>query len=141
MSEGRLNVVSEGESTPRLLHLLALPLECNFSGMRFDLDRALAFHFQDDCLFHQNPVNVYKNDNINTTEDNSITSASDGQHMAHQVATEGLALGTTGGDGMRSSKRRHLVLVDASKGCSTSPPDLSRHPVDFLALSYYKIFG
>ena len=36
---------------------------------------------------------------------------------------------------------RWLVLLDAAKGCATQPPDLSRHPADFVVLSYYKIFG
>ncbi|XP_043688948.1 molybdenum cofactor sulfurase isoform X2 [Telopea speciosissima] len=39
------------------------------------------------------------------------------------------------------SKGHWMVLVDAAKGCATAPPDLSRFPVDFLAVSFYKIFG
>ncbi|BBN03005.1 molybdenum cofactor sulfurtransferase [Marchantia polymorpha subsp. ruderalis] len=34
-----------------------------------------------------------------------------------------------------------LVLLDAAKGCSTSPPDLRKFPADFVAISFYKIFG
>lgn len=37
--------------------------------------------------------------------------------------------------------RGYRVLLDAAKACSTNPPDLSRHPADFVVLSYYKIFG
>ena len=37
--------------------------------------------------------------------------------------------------------RQPLVLLDAAKACQTAPPDLSRHPVHFLALSFYKVFG
>ncbi len=33
------------------------------------------------------------------------------------------------------------MLLDAAKGCACRPPDLSRHPADFVALSFYKIFG
>ncbi len=36
---------------------------------------------------------------------------------------------------------RWRVLLDAAKGCATHPPDLSRHPADFVALSFYKLFG
>lgn len=35
---------------------------------------------------------------------------------------------------------RWLVLIDAAKGCATEPPDLSRYPADFVALSFYKVF-
>ncbi|GJR66145.1 molybdenum cofactor sulfurase isoform X1 [Tanacetum coccineum] len=34
-----------------------------------------------------------------------------------------------------------LVLLDAAKGCSTDPPDLSKHKPDFVAISFYKLFG
>lgn len=34
-----------------------------------------------------------------------------------------------------------FVLLDAAKACGTSPPDISRHPADFVAISFYKIFG
>jgi selenocysteine lyase/cysteine desulfurase len=33
------------------------------------------------------------------------------------------------------------VLVDAAKGCGTMPPDLSRFKADFVAISFYKLFG
>ncbi|KAH7557794.1 hypothetical protein JRO89_XS11G0221900 [Xanthoceras sorbifolium] len=34
-----------------------------------------------------------------------------------------------------------MVLIDAAKGCVTQPPDLSKYPADFVAISFYKIFG
>jgi len=34
-----------------------------------------------------------------------------------------------------------FVLLDAAKACCTSPPDLSKYPADFVAISFYKIFG
>ena len=37
--------------------------------------------------------------------------------------------------------RGPLVLLDAAKACQTTPPDLSRTPVHFLSLSFYKVFG
>lgn len=36
---------------------------------------------------------------------------------------------------------RWLVLIDAAKGSATMPPDLSKYPVDFVALSFYKVYG
>lgn len=32
-----------------------------------------------------------------------------------------------------------MVLLDAAKGCGTAPPDLSRFPADFVAISFYKV--
>eukprot|EP00884_Botryococcus_braunii_P022713 jgi/Botrbrau1/9125/Bobra.160_3s0002.1 len=43
--------------------------------------------------------------------------------------------------GPGTSRDRWWVLVDAAKACSSCPPDLRRHPADFVVLSYYKIFG
>lgn len=34
-----------------------------------------------------------------------------------------------------------MVLLDAARACSGKPPDLGAYPVDFVVLSYYKIFG
>lgn len=34
-----------------------------------------------------------------------------------------------------------MVLVDAAKGCATEPPDLSKYPVDFVVISFYKVCG
>nr|GEU92318.1 molybdenum cofactor sulfurase isoform X1 [Tanacetum cinerariifolium] len=39
------------------------------------------------------------------------------------------------------SRGSWLVLLDAAKGCSTDPPDLSKHKPDFVAISFYKLFG
>lgn len=33
------------------------------------------------------------------------------------------------------------MLLDAAKACGTAPPDLSIHRADFVAVSFYKIFG
>lgn len=32
-----------------------------------------------------------------------------------------------------------MVLLDAAKGCGTAPPDLTRFPADFVAISFYKV--
>lgn len=45
------------------------------------------------------------------------------------------------GGSSEAGEKRCLVLLDAAKGCSTGPPDLSHFPADFVVLSYYKIFG
>ncbi|MFS7943749.1 putative molybdenum cofactor sulfurtransferase [Helianthus anomalus] len=34
-----------------------------------------------------------------------------------------------------------MVLLDAAKGCSTDPPDLSTYKADFVVISFYKLFG
>ncbi|QCD85590.1 molybdenum cofactor sulfurase isoform X3 [Vigna unguiculata] len=34
-----------------------------------------------------------------------------------------------------------MVLIDAAKGSATMPPDLSKYPADFVAISFYKLFG
>lgn len=73
------------------LNLFAFPLECNFSGAKFDLN--LVKHVQG----------------------------------ARHVSS--------------SSRGRWMVLLDAAKGCGTAPPDLTRFPADFVAISFYKIFG
>ncbi|GAB2223609.1 hypothetical protein Droror1_Dr00017750 [Drosera rotundifolia] len=38
-------------------------------------------------------------------------------------------------------KGRWFVLIDAAKGCTTDPPDLSKFPADFVVMSFYKLFG
>ncbi|CAK7355477.1 unnamed protein product [Dovyalis caffra] len=44
-------------------------------------------------------------------------------------------------EGSPFCKGRWMVLVDAAKGCTTRPPDLSKYPVDFVVISFYKLFG
>jgi molybdenum cofactor sulfurtransferase len=38
-------------------------------------------------------------------------------------------------------KKNWKILLDASKFVSTNPLDLSKYPADFIAFSFYKIFG
>ena len=33
-----------------------------------------------------------------------------------------------------------MVLIDAAKGSSTCPPDLSKYKADFVVVSFYKVF-
>ncbi|CAK8575226.1 unnamed protein product [Lathyrus sativus] len=87
--------LQEGEPTGDVYNLFAFPSECNFSGLRFDLDLA----------------KIIKEDSSRI--------------LGTSVCKNG----------------RWLVLIDAAKGSATMPPDLSKYPVDFVALSFYKLFG
>ncbi|KAL5731571.1 molybdenum cofactor sulfurtransferase [Ranunculus cassubicifolius] len=44
-------------------------------------------------------------------------------------------------EGLPCSRGRWMVLIDAAKGCATEPPNLAEFPADFVAISFYKIFG
>ncbi|XP_057454448.1 molybdenum cofactor sulfurase isoform X2 [Lotus japonicus] len=96
--EQRRKVVGlpEGEPTGDVYNLFAFPSECNFSGLRFDLDL----------------VNIIKEDSSRFFGFSSIC-----------------------------KNKQWLVLIDAAKGCATMPPDLSKYPADFVAISFYKLFG
>ncbi|GAB2286645.1 Molybdenum cofactor sulfurase [Dionaea muscipula] len=43
--------------------------------------------------------------------------------------------------GLSFPKGRWFVLLDAAKGCAMEPPDLSKISADFVAVSFYKLFG
>jgi selenocysteine lyase/cysteine desulfurase len=34
---------------------------------------------------------------------------------------------------------RWMVLIDAAKGCTTEPPNLTMCPADFVVCSFYKV--
>lgn len=76
-------------------NLFAFPSECNFSGLRFNLDL----------------VKLIKDD-------------------ANRVL-----------EGSSHARGRWMVLIDAAKGCATSPLDLSEYKADFVVISFYKLFG
>lgn len=44
-------------------------------------------------------------------------------------------------EGSPFCKGHWIVLIDAAKGCTTCPPDLSKYAVDFVVISFYKLFG
>jgi molybdenum cofactor sulfurtransferase len=46
-----------------------------------------------------------------------------------------------GAAGVRLARGRWRVLVDAARAAAHAPPDLAAHPTDYVALSYYKLFG
>ncbi|CAN1263313.1 Molybdenum cofactor sulfurase [Linum perenne] len=81
--------------TYEVFNLFAFPSECNFSGLRFNLDLVK--------LIKEDPGRMLR--------------------------------------GFPYGKGRWMVLIDAAKGCSTEPPDLSKYPADFVAISFYKLFG
>ncbi|XP_047981964.1 molybdenum cofactor sulfurase isoform X2 [Salvia hispanica] len=76
-------------------NLFAFPSECNFSGLRFNLDL------------------------VNSIKEGSC-----------QIP------------GTFPTQSGHwMVLIDAAKGSSTCPPDLSKYKADFVVVSFYKLFG
>lgn len=42
-------------------------------------------------------------------------------------------------EGSPFCKGHWIVLIDAAKGCTTCPPDLSKYAVDFVVISFYKV--
>eukprot|EP00038_Savillea_parva_P028571 m.65858 g.65858 ORF g.65858 m.65858 type:complete len:918 (+) comp8319_c0_seq3:88-2841(+) len=58
----------------------------------------------------------------------------------HAAATDEIRAETTTSAAATSNRRWH-VLLDAAALVSTSPLDLSTVPADFVALSFYKMFG
>jgi molybdenum cofactor sulfurtransferase len=40
-----------------------------------------------------------------------------------------------------NASERYLVLLDAAAFLPSHPLDLTRHPADFVAASFYKMFG
>ena len=100
------------------LHLFAFPAESNFSGVEHDLGLVNAIR-EGACAFR------------------GLRTAG----RAEGAGGEGLDGGDGGGAGDGGVRGRWLVLLDAAKACGTRPPDLSQHPADLVALSFYKIFG
>lgn len=33
-----------------------------------------------------------------------------------------------------------MVIIDAAKGSTTAPPDLSKYKADFVVVSFYKVY-
>ncbi len=57
------------------------------------------------------------------------------QNQTVEISSSSTTTPGSGGGG------KWRVLLDAAKACATNPPNLSQYPADFVALSYYKIFG
>lgn len=137
--------VPEGRAHDGALILLALPAECNFSGARPDLDAVL--HAVHGGVLQQRVEAAWGTERSGAPPPHGGACLGHGHERggdasAPQVLPPGgqqHAGCSAGSSALRGA--RVVTLLDAAKACATAPPDLSRHPVDFLVLSYYKIFG
>ena len=105
-------------------HLFALPLESNFSGVRYD----------------QRLVAAVQSGRMRWTS----TGGGEASSSSSSSSSGGDYSGDGSGDGSALQPLptgRWRVLLDAAKGAASCPPDLARWPADFVALSYYKAFG
>ncbi|KAH6768695.1 molybdenum cofactor sulfurase [Perilla frutescens var. frutescens] len=92
------------DETSETYNLFAFPSECNFSGLRFNLD-----------LVNSIKEGSYQMPGISPTQ--------------RKVFYRSLNSGNW------------MVLIDAAKGSTTCPPDLSKYKADFVVISFYKLFG
>ncbi|KAG6405172.1 hypothetical protein SASPL_132758 [Salvia splendens] len=83
------------DETSETYNLFAFPSECNFSGLRFNLD------------------------------------------LVHSIKEGSCQIPGT----FPTQSGHWMVLIDAAKGSSTCPPDLSKYKADFVVVSFYKLFG
>ena len=119
----------ESDSTDEVaFDILAFPSECNFSGQRFDVGSVIKAAGEAESQWgsrdtqERHPGAELGDVNVAGTSEAASDEAASRLHVP-------------------SCGRRRLILLDAAKGCATAPPDLMKNPVDFVALSYYKIFG
>ena len=111
-------------------HLFALPLESNFSGVRYD----------------QQLVAAVQSGGMRWTSagGGEASSSCSGGSSGGSSSGSSSSGGGDSGDGSTLQPLptgRWRVLLDAAKGAASCPPDLARWPADFVALSYYKAFG
>ena len=104
-------------ASPPPHHLFAFPLESNFSGVRYDEGLSTA------------------------VQEGAVAVAPGALSWYVGGGGEEGSGSACGNDASRLPPGSWKVLLDAAKACGTRPPDLSRHRPDFVALSYYKIFG
>lgn len=133
--------------------LFAMPAECNFSGRKLDLClvrriQTGALELPRGCLgctcsphfAHYEKDGGERNSPQNSADDwegeISLQDSASGQGRGQ--SSPQTSPSDRQGDG---TGERWFVLLDAAKACSTSPPDLSLYPADFVTLSFYKIFG
>ncbi|KAL0050843.1 hypothetical protein WJX82_008290 [Trebouxia sp. C0006] len=143
-NEGSAQAVAEARQLT--LQMCNAPLgeyECVFtSGATGALKLvAEAFPWQEGSQF------VYTQDNHNSVLgirelaiDQGASATCVEMSSAKGSRTEFAAVGQSMDSGRSEGDRWH-VLIDAAKACATAPPDLTQNPADFVALSYYKIFG
>eukprot|EP00983_Pelagomonas_calceolata_P135325 1162143-Pelagomonas_calceolata.AAC.30 len=153
-SQPSLALPNTGPPDGCVYHLFAMPHECNFSGRRFDLGlvqqvqnqgvgTGLSTHMPEAALSHTSLIDdgqqQVQNQRTGTELCTCVPEPSsnhtglivDGQQQQQQQQHYEL--------GNSAQEHRWLVLLDAAKSCATSPPDLSRYPADFVAMSYYKV--
>lgn len=105
-------------------HLFAFPLESNFSGTRYSEALVSALQGRKGTRLKLN-----LNEGAVTWHKKKETVLGKGSEENPQLHKYSLEPG------------RWRVLIDAAKACGTQPPDLSKYPADFVAISFYKIFG
>ena len=139
--EERMLSVDDGDSQrllPGPANLFAFPLESNFSGTRYSESLITAIQGRKTTpwsvslrpgavTWHQQTKKVAHSDD-NIAEINSKTT----QINEHSDSSSRPVLASGG---------RWYVLLDAAKACGTQPPNISKYAADFVAISYYKIFG
>ena len=125
-------------------HMFAFPLESNFSGVTYSerlvnavhsgraraMVGAMHWHTRRSPYGDESTLHVHAQASINTWDGVGV----DGRVSIGPVDEDE-------GDFSPMRRGRWFVLLDAAKACSTHPPDLHRYPADFVALSYYKMFG
>ena len=92
--------------SPHVPHLLVLPAQCNFSGVRYDLSVIARL-----------------------------------KEMQERVLGEVLGSPEAAGEAQRAATAGWRVLLDASAYVPYAPLDLSAVAADYVALSFYKMFG
>ncbi len=123
---------SSGGCAEETQHLFALPLESNFSGVRYD----------------PRLVNAVQSGSVQWSADSgSVQWSADSGSVRWSADSGGSGIIDGSGSNSSSSTAQRLpagrwrVLLDAAKGAATCPPDLAAFPADFVAVSYYKAFG
>lgn len=118
--------------------LLAFPLESNFSGARLDPALPQALPLWSHGSFGRitvpggsEPVGS-RDSKTDPGEDQSASTPSN--YIGSDGSTDPTVQSCTGRCS-KAGKERWWVLLDAAKACATSPPDLSRHPADFVVRS------
>ena len=125
----------EGEcSAPPLTaaqHLFAFPLESNFSGNRYPEELV-------DCIQNIGGASSSLSSSSTTTKTLKLAP---GAVSWHSTPSSSITTTATENETCELPAGEWRVLIDAAKACATQPPDLSTHHPDFVALSFYKIFG
>jgi molybdenum cofactor sulfurtransferase len=131
------------DTKPQSPSLVVFPGQSNFCGRKYPLQ------WVTDLRTGEADVQLSKGPVCPTQEEDSCAFCSrDGNGDAAHGATR--IVGSGGGDGgaaavavapMQHRRRTWRVLLDAAALVSTSPLNLAEVPADFVALSFYKMFG